>query len=392
MKKVTCIFLAIIVGQVSYAELGDGVSFGSPAGDVTIHPYVNSQFGYDSNVFFDDGEEESDTFTLTQIGLIKERSEVGFIDFGGRAYYFIEDYHDFDELDEDDFSFDANVGINQELDGKLLGINNLKAKVDADFSDNEDVDQETGNLESTRRWGANLVLAYLLGKTGILGADVGYSEVSYDRDALFDREQVVYGVSLAPAVTDKTSALLRYERGEQSSDGFDSDEGYDKISAGLSSRRSDKTMIELTAGAIDHDLADSEQFSVDGRLIWAATDKNTVTATIATGAAPSSFSRNNVNFQTLSTLALNTQHSSKISTTLKGYFNDSELERADDPTTPEGAVKLSSETLGVSGKVNYRIQKYLSVYALLSYEDRDSSLPDNNYQEEIASVGVDIKL
>lgn len=442
MKKILWATMAAAVTLTAALAAEDGIKVGplrlsiwgeiSGTYDDNVRLVVPEGQIQDRTIFSDrvaesgDNQEE-DIFLEGTLGLrLFRTTDHFFAELSG--LYTARRYQDFDDLDNEAWVIDGQFTLgNPELDRVTLGARGAYREVfdyeKSAFADdfvNPDTQRDIFLAEDrTERVSRQLVdlgatLTWQI--TDKLGSDfsVGYGEIDYDTERLFDWNDTKGQAEFDYKLTDKTSALLTGQYGVQDSDALDNDPDYYVLRGGFLTRSTDKLTFKGGAGfgsydrfrasdelveqqdlqdEIESEADDSiDYFAFDLAGDWDLSQRTKLQAIGRNAVQPAAQYNDNVKIVTVASVGLSHRLRERIrlAATVSYRFDDYE-----DPVEIDtGEFILQEDTIwGGQLRVDYeRPNGRINVYAAANYEDRDTTLPDEDYNQLRLTLGLKVKI
>lgn len=370
-----CLVSVAMWAGVSQGAAGDGVKWGV----FRVHPYLDSQLTYDSNVFRAESGEDSDVALSLSPGLkLSQFSDTTLTDI--ELWGKVERYADLNERDHED--------VGERLGMTLWDRDTLQVKLSEAFKSFEEFDTSTGDVEQRNTLGAGIGAGRDV--TDKLDLDVGYNfdMTDYESPNLFDWSEHVGSAEVGYALTDKSAAILTSKVGVQTSDGSE-DGTLASVLVGMKTRLTDKVKGRVGAGWYGYDVG-SETLSLlgyDGRVAWQVAPKVVLNASANNGVEPATQDENN--FRTISKVSLAGTWSpiQTVSGTLSGWYMKNDYQ---EPVTYGGMlVDKNDETTSVSLRVDYKApSRFLVLYAETRVESKSASIQAYDYDQVVGLVGM----
>ncbi len=400
---------------------------------------------YDSNakIVVPSGEiHDRQIFQDEEIGGISKKEDDIFFDLtlGGRLFRetdrflasltlqeSIRRYQDFDELDNEAFlqEFQARLG-ERRYDRFTLSFREAYREVfdyeGAAYAD-DFTNPDTENLflteDRTERVSRQLLdLAGILTwrVTDKLNADfsVAYGTIEYDTDLLYDWSDLKGQVELDYQVTEKSSALLTGQYGVQSSDALENDPDYVVLRGGFLNRATDKLTFKGGAGigrydrfrarsdlpnasgvqqSVEGDRDDTlDYFSFDVAGDYDLSQRTKLQFIGRNAVQPAAQYADNPKLVTVASVGISHRlwERFRLAGTVS-YRNDD----YEDPVQVDQGVYVDQEDTIWGGQVrlDYLPPKgHLNVYAEARYENRETTLPDEDYDQLRLTLGIRIEI
>jgi len=278
--------MVIIVAIVSgWSLVAAQAAQGNSSGASALHPYVEGDVTYDSNVNNAPANAKGDTY-LDGIAGIRGGYTTYALDLSGLGFIGRRSYND--SSDRGDFTTFGDV-----LKGKYGTRDQMVIEVDHSFRRVDDFDRygseaavggispdsaldaSSSDLRDIHQIGVSLG-RNLTDKTEF---DLGYrfDSLNYDSASLYDLISHYVQAESAYRMTDKTAGTLTLKYGLQRNDTLDETADYTAARIGLKTRGSDKLTFKVGGGVQNYEYgADNNKktsFNFDGTALWMATEK-----------------------------------------------------------------------------------------------------------------------
>ena len=393
-----------------------------PDGEIQSREVFNNPDAGDS----DSSQTEEDFYYELTLGASLSRETDHFL--GSLAFVYSERRYDtFDELDNESWAQEAELVFgNREIDQFTLGLREAYREVfdyettayPDDFT-NPDTSKLFLSEDRTERVSRSLLdLATILTwqVTEKLGSDysIGYGSIDYDTEVLFDWEDTKGQAEFDYRVTDKTALLLTGQYGQQDSDALDNNPDYYVLRGGFLTRSTDKLTFKGGVGAGRYDRfrkseaaleqADVEEeiTSEDGDAIdyvsfdvagdWDLSQRTKLQLIGRNAVQPAAQYNDNVKLVTVASLGISHRILEKFKVALTGSYRLDDYEDPVEVDTDE-FINVEDTILGAQLRLSYEPPKdWLMVYAEARYEDRDTTIPDEDYDQLLLTLGVRLKI
>jgi hypothetical protein len=383
------------------AQSSNGFKFNN----LTVSPFVNLEYSYDSNVYY--GKDDSDDSILTinpGVDLSYKGNDWG---LDGKAWYGYEKHHDYDDIDQSRYGESLRFYAESPRGLRLvLGQSYIKTHQDDSILDGgRGVWRERDLHELT---GA---LSYQVSERTAVTLSGLFSDLSYQNDVkqfgnLYGWREWSTGLELARKLTAKSNLLLSGSYQEYESDGakrFDSNgrridnngrkidsnsTGY-TLMGGFGSRATERISYRALTGASWFDYAGGDQltgwvYSLDAnwilnrKLVWSVAGSSYF--------QPSEREANQAMQVYSLTTGLSYRPVKRVTTRFDiGYLRE-ENEYA---TNNQGTVEVDKVSARV--RVDYRLQKYVMLYGALMYEEQFSDEDVSEFDRIRGTVGINLR-
>lgn len=338
-------------------------------------------------------------------------------------------YNDFDDLDNESWIEEAEIQFgDRELNRFSLGLRQAYREV-FDYEETAYPDDFTNpdtrglSLAEDR---TERVSRQLLDLAGILtwqisdklGSDysIGYGSIEYDTDRLFDWEDTKVQAEFDYRMTDKSSLLLTGQYGIQESDAISNEPDYYNLRAGLLTRTTDKLSFKGGVGVgrydrfrkaddeedlADTDVAEEIEEEDDGVIDYVSFDlagdwdlsQRTKLQVIGRNAVqPAAQYNDNTKLVTVASVGLSHRlfERFRLAGTVSYRMDDYE-----DPVEIDTDEFIDQEDTiwGAQLRLDYeRPDGYINLYAEAKYEDRDTTIPNEDYDQLRLTIGLRVKI
>lgn len=374
----------VVLGGASRAQDTQGFKFNN----LTVSPFVNLEYSYDSNVDLDKQEYDDSILTVNPgVDLTYKGNDWG---LDGTAWYGYDWYKEYDDLNGDRYGESLRYYTESAKGWRLvLGESYLKSKEDDSI-----LDGGRGLWRDRELVELTGALSYQFSeKTGVTLNGL-YSDLDYENDqnqyaALYGWREWSMGLELAHRLTEKSNLLLNGSYQEYESDGAfgmdSSSTGY-TLMAGFGSRATERISYRALMGATWFDYAGGDQlsgwvYSLDAS--WLISKKWAATIAGSSYFQPSETEMNQaMQVYTLST-GLTYRPMRKLTTSFDVAYRREENEYS---YSDQGAI--TDDVFSTRLHADYQLMRYVSVYGGLEYQDRMSDASANEYDRYLGTLGL----
>lgn len=373
-----------------------------------------------------ENKKEDDIFYEGSLGLRAFRETDGFL-ASLSGIYTARRYTDFDDLDNESFNQEAEVILGErEIDRFTLAFREAyrevfdyeKAAYADDFT-NPDTRSLFLSEDRTERVSRQLLdLAGILTwrVTDKLNSDysVAYGSIDYDTEQLYDWSDIKGQAEYDYRLTEKTSALLTGQYGQQDSDSLSNDPDYYVLRGGALTRTTDKLTFKGGVGVGRYDrfrksaeaiedadvraeVADEsddaiDYFSFDVAGDWDLNQRTKLQIIGRNAVQPAAQYTDNAKLVTVASIGLSHRMLDKfrLAGTIS-YRNDD----YEDPVQIDNNEYIDQEDTILGGQIRLDYDPpngYLNVYAEAKYENRDTTLPGEDYDQIRLTLGIKLKI
>ncbi len=389
-----CLAVSLLV-QSSFAEEPHGFRYNN----LSVSPYVNLEYTYDSNVNYSQAKETDDhIFSINPgVDLNYKGNDWG---LNGNLWYRREFYHDNDRLDKDsfgqslDFYWESPSGWSF-----LLG----QQWVLSDQSDSLTSDSGGQGLWRGRnQFDITAAVSYEFSEKTRATVSGMYSDLWYDNDgdeygALYGWEEYSVGLQLARQLTAKSDLILSGSYQEYKSDGaqggVSSDSTGYTLMGGFGSRATERIKYNLLAGMSMFDYAEGDQlygFVYNANVSWVISRKLTASFAGSSQFQPSEREANQATQNYTVSAGLSHKTTRRLTTSLDLAFrredNEYKYDYGDGTSSSDHDDRYSMRLLA-----RYSLRKYVNLYAGVEYEDQRSDEKVNEFDRYRGTLGVNLR-
>jgi hypothetical protein len=366
-------------------------STGFKFNNLTVSPFVNLEYSYDSNVYHNRNEREDNILTINPgVDLSYKGNDWG---LDGKAWYGYDKYHDYDDLDQNRYGENLRFYAESQRGLRLvLGQSYIKTHQDDSILDGgrgiwreRDLHEITG------------ALSYQVSERTAVTLSGLFSDLNYQNDIreygnLYGWREWSTGLELARKLTAKSNVLLSGSYQEYKSDGargIDSESTGYTLMAGFGSRATERISYRALTGVSWFDFADDDQlngwvYSLDAnwilnrKLVWSVA-----------GSSYFQPSEREIN-QAEQVYSISTGLSYRPAKRVTARFDIGYLREENEyATNNRGAVE--TDKISARVRVDYRLQKYVMLYGALTYEDQLSDEDQYEFDRMRGVVGINLR-
>ncbi|MFA7173691.1 MAG: outer membrane beta-barrel protein [Kiritimatiellia bacterium] len=385
-----CVCLAFLA-QISYADEELGFRYNN----LSVSPYVNLEYTYNSNVDYSKGQKRDDhIFSINPgVDLNYKGNDWG---LKGNAWYDHDYYHEYDILDKDsygesvDFYWESPKGLKL-----LLG----QRYVNSSQNDSLTSDSGRGLWRDRNQLDINGALAYQFSEKTSVTLSGLYSDLSYENDTrkyggLYGWTLYSVGLQLARQMTAKSDFLVSGSYQQYHSDGArggvdSSSVGY-TLMAGVGSRATERVMYSLKAGASLFDYAKGDQmagFVYEGHLSWLMSKKWALSFAGTSSFQPSEYEVNQADQTYSVSSSLTYKTTRRLTTSLDlAYRREERQINTANARDGDGDDRYSARLMA-----RYKLRKYVNLYAGLEYEEQFSDQNMNEFNRYRGTLGLNLR-
>jgi len=381
------ILFVVFLGFAGLAQETRGLKFNN----LTVSPYVNVEYNYDTNVDLDRREYDDSYLTINPgVDLTYTGNDWG---LKGNAWFGYDKYFDYDELDEPRYGQSLSVYKESAKGWRLvLGESYMKSR-----SNDSVLDGGRGIWRERDIFELTGALSYQMGERTGVTLNGLYSDLNYHNDSnrygyLYGWEEWGVGLELARKLTEKSNLLISGMYQEYESDGakgLSSDSTGYTLMAGFGSRATERISYRALTGVGWFDYADDDQltgwtYSLDAN--WLINKKWAATVAGSSYFQPSEREANQaMQVYTLSG-GLTYRPMRKLTTRMDLAYRREENEYA-----RAGVGDVTDDVFSVRFRADYQLMQYVSVYGGLTYEDWKSDDRSQEFDRFLGTVGLSFR-
>lgn len=395
--------LVVLITVISLILFFSAISL--KAADITIKPKIATKWKMDGNFFkAETGERKVDTYLVQpgiDLGFETPKTKV-LLNYTLNAYY----YDDRDTVpsgqqkaDDDDY-----VGHTVVFNSRYRAFDRLLIGLDDSYNktrDSADSDRFSGDPTDRDKYEINRLtpsLFYDFGAKFTAGLRYRNTVIDYSKNANEDSTEHRGMFDLIYNFTRKTSLDLEYQRWKKDYDKTTSDYTSDQIQL-IFGKQFNYVAIKAGGGYHERDFDDPALKNID-------TLAYTISIRAQNPPAPEARPRSYLQFS--AELNFNDQGTAdsyykahrfsvdaghifleKLKVDIGGYYQNSDYERTAG-LTPAGTTEFREDDLYfISGSIGYMFADYLTFSVSASYEDRDSNLSGEDYDNKSVMATLD---
>lgn len=381
--------LAVVFAGVASAQDTRGFNFNK----LSVSPYINFEYMYDSNVNYDPDEVDDNILRVNPgVDLSYRGNEWGLT---GNAWFAYDWYLSESQLDADRYGEKLEVFRESSKGWKVvLGQSYLRSNQNDSILDggrglwrDRDEFDLTGALsyEFSERMSATLSAQY---------SDLQYAKDQREYSSLYGWEEWSVGLELARKLTQKTDLLLSGSYQDYTSDGAvgiqSSSTGY-TLQAGFASRATERIRYRVLTGASWFDYADGDQlvgwtYSLDAS--WMINRKWALTVAGSSYYQPSEQEINQAVFVRAVSAGLTYRPWERLTTKLDVAYRSEDTEYSS--ATSDG---YTEDLVSARLRADYRLRRFrfTTLYGAIDYEDRTSDMSVLEYNRLRLALGVNFR-
>lgn len=387
------LLLVLMLPVASFSQDSRGFKFNN----LTVSPYMNLEYRYDSNVNYQKGGSAEIDDNILRINPGVDLSYQGDMwGLRGNAWYAYDFYQDLDLLNSDsygemlEFYRESAKGWRFTLTERYLRDTENDSLTDGGYG----LWREREQLE----FGG--ALAYQFSERTEATFSGMYSDLSYANDSnqyypLYGWEEWSAGLEVARKLSEKSNLLLSGSYQQYTSDGAtkvdDTSSGY-TLQGGLGSRATERIKYHLLTGASWFDYAGGDQlmgwvYSVDAS--WVITKKLAASLAGSSQFQPSEREANQAVQAYVLSAGLTYRPMRLLTTRFDVAFRREENQYDDAAISGGGAA--TDDRYSLRARADYQLMRYVTVYGGLEYEDQKSSDSQSEFDRYRATLGLNFR-
>lgn len=413
IKKISLIIFVMLLAfgvRLEAGKPGHGMTFGK----FILKPYVDASGTYDSNPTLIQTNLESDIFIEYEIGanmLFKGRT----LDVYGSIFWFARNY--VKDVAVANWLYSSDT-LNFEGFGETLGLTwgrreklHISARESfqqvtdysrqpysegyvSEYTQDSFLSEDRANRVERNLLNVHLALGRdLTAKTG-LDISGAFLRTDYIEEDLFDMDESTLHGELAYLVTDKSSVLLVGEYSVQVTDAFPGEPESKIVRLGWKTKFTSKTAFKGSFGMEFYDDNTTSEFGLDSKQqmpsfelgwLWMPTDKLSFNTSGGNTIEPSSYEAGN----TRKILMIGSSAAYQLTASLMSWLGISY--RIDDYKYADPDYDIIRKINAYGGKIGLKYsppQKWYSVYTTLGYENTDSTIDDEDFEQLRLALGA----
>jgi hypothetical protein len=385
---VVCLSVVLLAGR-SLSQESRGFKFNN----LTVSPFVNLEYSYDSNVDYLSKNELDDSILRINPGV--DLSYQGNMwGFTANAWYAYDWYKDLDQLNADSYGESVQVYRESAKGWRFVAGQSYERSTENDSI----IDGGQGLWRDREQFDWTGALSYQFSEKTEVTLSGMYSDLSYVNDGneyypLYGWEEWTVGLELARKLTEKSNLLLSGSYQEYTSDGVttgsDNSTGY-TLHGGIGSRATERIRYHLLTGVSwfdqgDGDLQAGWTYSVDAS--WVISKKLAASVAGSSYFQPSEREANQaVQAYTLS--AGLTYKPMRLLTTRFDLAYRREENQFDDVSV---AGAYTDDRYSARARADYQLMRYVTLYGGLEYETQTSDDEYSEFDRYRATMGLNFR-
>lgn len=387
-RSTTFVCLMVALAGPALSQDSRGLRFNN----MTVSPFVNVEYRYDSNVNYSNSGKEDDCVLHVNPGV--DLSYQGDMwGLKGNGWYSYDWYNKLDRLNSDSYGESLEFYRESAKGWRLmLGQSYIKS------SENDSlVDDGRGLWRDRDQFDFQGALSYQFSEQTAATLSGMYSDLSYANDSnqyypLYGWTEWSMGLELSRKLSEKSNFLLSGSYQQYTSDGAttvdDGSKGY-TLHGGIGSRATERIRYHLLTGASWFDYGESDTivgwtYSADAS--WVINKKLAASLAGSSNFQPSERESNQAVQAYVLSLGL-TYKPTRLLTTRFDVAYRREEEQMD-----SGAQGASTDDrYSLRARVDYQLMRYVTVYGGMEYEDQMSDDSESEFDRYRASLGLNFR-
>lgn len=395
LKKPRCTamlgcLLVLLSTCPAFAQDSRGFKFNN----LTVSPYVNLEYTYDSNVDYDPSGNEVDDMILRVNPGVDLSYQGDMWGLKGNAWYSYEWYKDSDNLSDD--SYGESLEFYRE---SAKGWRFMLGQSYTRSTENDSLtDGGRGLWRDREQMDWQTALSYELSEKTAVTLSGMYSDLSYVNDGnqyqpLYGWEEWSLGLELARRLTEKSNLLLSGSYQQYTSDGAtkidDSSTGY-TLQGGFGSRATERIKYRLLTGASWFDYADEDMqvgwvYSADAS--WVINKKWAASLSGSSQFQPSEQDQN----QAIQAYMLSAGLTYKPAERLSARFDVAFRREEDQFDNATSGAASTDDRYSIRLRGDYRLRRFVTLYGGVEYEDQMSDSGADEFDRYRATLGLNFR-
>lgn len=381
-------FLMVALAGPALSQESRGLKFNN----LTVSPFVNVEYRYDSNVNYSNGGEEDDCVLRVNPGV--DLSYQGDMwGLKGNGWYAYDWYKDLDRLNSDSYGESLEFYRESAKGWRLmLGQNYVRSSQNDSL-----IDDGKGLWRDRNQFEFLGALSYQFSERTAATLSGLYSDLSYANDGsqyypLYGWEEWSLGLELSRKLSEKSNFLLSGSYQQYTSDGAtttdDSSKGY-TLHAGIGSRATERIRYHLLTGASWFEYGESDMvagwtYSADAS--WVINKKLAASLAGSSNFQPSERESN----QAIQAYVLSVGLTYKPTRLLSTRF-DVAYRREEEQMDGGAAGASTDDRVALRARADYQLMRYVTVYGGMEYEDQMSDDRESEFDRYRASLGLNFR-
>lgn len=390
LAVVACLLVAT-VGFRSMAQESRGLKFNN----LSVSPYVNLDYTYDSNVDNDRSGKQKQDDNILRANPGVDLSYSG-NDWGlkGNGWFSYDQYQDRNDLNKKSYGESLDFYRESPSGWKfVLGEKYLKSNQNDSLAEGG-----RGLWRDRNEFSLESALSYQIGEKTSATLSGQYSDLSYANDStqympLYGWTEWSAGLELARKITEKSNVLLDGSYQSYTSDGaqkISSDSTGYSLQAGFGSAATQRIKYRVLTGASWFDYAGGDQmvgwiYSLDSS--WIINKKVALTVAGSSNFQPSEREQN----QAIQTYTLSSGLTYRPMRRLTTRFDIAYRREENQIDTSASTEGRTEDQIAFRTRADYALQRFVTLYAGLEYEIQKSDSGASDFDRYRGSLGVNFR-
>lgn len=388
-RSTTFVCLTVALAGPALSQESRGLRFNN----MTVSPFVNVEYRYDSNVNYSNSGKEDDCVLRVNPGV--DLSYQGDMwGLKGNGWYSYDWYNKLDRLNSGSYGESLEFYRESAKGWRLmLGQNYVRSSQ----SDSLTEDSGRGLWRDRDQFDFQGALSYQFSERTAATLSGMYSDLSYANDSnqyypLYGWTEWSFGLELSRKLSEKSNFLLSGSYQQYTSDGAttvdDSSKGY-TLHAGIGSRATERIRYHLLTGASWFEYGESDMvvgwtYSADAS--WVINKKLAASLAGSSHFQPSERESN----QSIQAYVLSMGLTYKPTHLLTTRFDVAY--RREEEQEDSGALGANTDDrYSLRARADYQLMRYVTVYGGVEYEDQMSDDSESEFARYRASLGLNFR-
>lgn len=383
--------VALVLPAVSLSQDSRGFKFNN----LTVSPFVNLEYRYDSNVNYQKGGGGEEDDNILRINPGVDLSYQGDMwGLKGDGWYAYDWYNDLDRLNSDSYGESLEFYRESAKGWRfVLGESYIR-----DTENDSLTDGGRGLWREREQIDWRAALSYQFSERTSATLSGQYTDLSYANDGnqylpLYGWKEWSTGLELARKLSEKSNLLLSGSYQEYTSDGatrVSSDSTGYTLQAGLGSRATERIKYRALTGASWFDYAEGERlvgwtYSLDGS--WVISKKLAASVAGSSQFQPSERESNQAVQSYVLSAGLTYRPMRLLTTRFDVAYRREENQF--DNVSASGAS--TDDRYSLRARADYQLMRHVTVYGGLEYEDQMSDDSQSEFDRYRATLGLNFR-
>jgi len=366
--------------SLAVAAPGEGINLTT----LKFTPSLEVKGLHNSNVDYVSANEKADTSIMGTL-ILPFENVTDMFKAGGSAWGRSQRYSSEGRLDHDDYGASLRLAVGT-MDTLVVSGNGAYQRM-------QEFDYSVGRIEERYVAQAGAGLGRNVTDKMTIDAAYAYDSTDYRSAGLYDWNQNAGSVELAQKLTDKSAATLMGKAGMISSDANQKDADFMIVQAGMKAVATTKLQGKVGVGYQSYDVYRTiDGLSYMAGVAWQATARLLLQFQANNGIEPATLRGNENNYINTTVVRANTtvQVIDTVAASILGQYRRQEY---DQPVVANGVATDKDED-SYTGTLRLTYQppaKFVEVFVEGGYEQRQSTLANNEYDQTLAALGMTLK-